>query len=71
MFDLVSAIHSSRKTYEALVSIRGAIVAGGETEPLLADAHARFREQANALGYAIDPIDDAAQVAVEGPRAAE
>jgi hypothetical protein len=66
MFDLVSTIRQSRKTYEAAVSIRGAIVGGGESDALLADLHARFKEQATALGYLIEPIDDAAMAAVEG-----
>ena len=58
MFDLVGAISSARKTYEAGVSIRGAIAAGGETEPLVADLHARFKEQATAMGYMVTSIDD-------------
>ena len=66
MFDLVSAITQTRKTYEALVSIRAAIVVGGDQEPMLAEALHRFKEQATALGYVVEPADDAAQAAVEG-----
>lgn len=66
MFDLVATIRQSRKTYEAAVSVRGAIVAGGDHDGLLADLHARFREQATAMGYLIESIDDAAMAAVEG-----
>lgn len=58
MFDLIGAISSARKIYEAGVSIRGAIAAGGETEPLVADLHARFKEQATAMGYMVTSIDD-------------
>lgn len=57
MFDLVGAISSARKTYEAVVSIRAAIVSGGEQEPLVADLHARFKEQATAMGYLVERID--------------
>ena len=70
MFDLVATIRQSRKTYEAAVSVRGAIVAGGDHDGLLADLHARFKEQATALGYLVEPIDDAAMAAVEGVREA-
>lgn len=72
MFDLIGAINSSRKTYEAGVSIRGAIAAGGETDGLVADLHARFAEQATAMGYLIDRIeapatdDEAARLYAEG-----
>ena len=66
MFDLVSAITQTRKTYEALVSIRATIVVGGDQEPMLAEALDRFREQATALGYVVEPADDAAMTAVEG-----
>ncbi len=66
MFDLVSAIRQSRKTYEAAVSVRAAVASGGDTEPMLADLHARFKEQATAMGYLVEPIDDAALAAVEG-----
>lgn len=65
MFDLIGAISSARKTYEAGVSIRGAIAAGGETEPLLADLHARFKEQATAMGYLVERIDDDAAQATK------
>lgn len=72
MFDLVSAITTTRKTYEALVSIRAAIVVGGDHSPFLADAHARFKEQATALGYLVERNpDDAAVEAVENRQAAE
>lgn len=66
MFDLVSAITQTRKTYEALVSIRAAIVVGGDQEPMLAEALDRFKEQATALGFVVEPADDAAMAAVEG-----
>jgi hypothetical protein len=71
MFDLVAAINQSRKTYEALVSIRATIVVGGDQEPMLAEALDRFKEQATALGYVIEPADDAAAAAVESRQAAE
>jgi len=58
MFDIVGAISSARKTYEAGVSVRAAITSGGEQEPLVADLHARFREQATAMGYMVTSIDD-------------
>ena len=66
VFDLVSAITTTRKTYEALVSIRATIVVGGDQEPMLAEALDRFKEQATALGYVVEPADDAAMAAVEG-----
>lgn len=65
MFDIVSAITTTRKTYEALVSIRATIVVGGDQEPMLAEAMDRFKEQATALGFLVEPIDDAAAAAVE------
>ena len=61
MFDLVGAISSARKTYEAGVSVRGAIAAGGEPDGLVADLHARFREQATAMGYLVTSLDDDAE----------
>jgi hypothetical protein len=66
MFDLVAAINQTRKTYEALVSIRATIVVGGDQEPMLAEAMDRFKEQATALGFVVEPADDAAMAAVEG-----
>lgn len=71
MFDLVSAINQTRKTYEALVSVRATIVVGGDQEPMLAEAVVRFKEQATALGFLVEPVDDAAQAAVEHREAAE
>lgn len=72
MFDLIAIINSSRKTYEAGVSLRGAATSGGETEPLKAELMARFREQAEAFGFMVTSIDDDARSAVEGEaRAAE
>lgn len=58
MFDLVAAINQTRKTYEALVSIRATIVVGGDQEPMLAEALDRFKEQATALGYVVEPADE-------------
>ena len=66
MFDLVSAITQTRKTYEALVSIRATIVVGGDQDPMLAEALDRFKDQATALGFIVEPADDAAMAAVEG-----
>jgi hypothetical protein len=71
MFDLVSAITTTRKTYEALVSIRATIVVGGDQEPMLAEAMERFKDQATALGFVVEQTDDAAQAAVEHREAAE
>lgn len=66
MFDLIGAISSARKTYEAGVSVRAAITSGGEQEPLVADLHARFKEQATAMGYMVTSIDDDAARATNG-----
>lgn len=70
MLELQAAIHAAGHCRDALVSARAAKVEGGDPAPFIADAIARFRDQASALGFFIDPIDDVARVAVEGERIA-
>ena len=56
MPDLIGTITASRRTYEAAVSIRGAIVAVGDKQMidgLRADLDARFKELATAMGYLV------------------
>lgn len=69
--DLVHAIHCTGHCRDALVSARAAIVSGQDPKPFIDDAMARFKDQATALGFLIEPIDDAAMVAVESREAAE
>ncbi len=72
MFDLVATINQARKTYEAAVSVRAAIASGGDPDPLMADLAARFKDQATAMGFLVEKIeDDAAAAAVENRQAAE
>lgn len=79
MFDLQLAIDKSGKLHDSLVMAKGAIVAGGDPAPIIADALTRLPEVANAMGHFADPIedaapadieDDAAMTAVEGERIA-
>lgn len=72
-FDLVTAINASRAVYEALISVRGAVVGDGDPIALLADANARCQDLVPAiedlpeyLHAAIMERDRAAMAAVEG-----
>lgn len=58
MRDLAGAIISTRRTLEALVSQRATRGTDMEAHHA-AEADARFRDLATALGYAVDKLDDA------------
>lgn len=60
MFDLQLAIDKSGKLHDSLVMAKGAIAAGGDPAPIIADALTRLPEVANAMGHFADPIEDAA-----------
>lgn len=78
-FDLIQAIKTTHAAHEAFVSVRGAVVVGGDPIPLLADANARCEDLITAveglqdyLHAAIRERDDrAAMAAVEHREAAE
>lgn len=78
-FDLIRAINTAHAAHEAFVSIRGAVVVGGDPIPLLADANARCQDLVTAVeglqDYLLAAIrerdDRAAMAAVENRQAAE
>ena len=73
-FDLISAIKATHAAHEAFVSVRGAVVVGGDPIPLLADANARCQDLVTAVeglqDYLLAAIrerdDRAAMASVEG-----
>lgn len=76
-FDLIQAIKTTHAAHEAFVSVRGAVVVGGDPIPLLADANARCQDLLTAVEGLQDYLyaaireretlahDDAAMAAVE------
>lgn len=66
--DLAGTIIAARRTYEAAVSVRGAVVSGGDQAALRLEVHDQFKNLATTLGYLVtnDEPDEHAKAVVEG-----